>query len=57
MPVILSTCDVTGLEPFGLRIERVTVTGGQPDAAELAELRAYWDIVMIIEAADIAALG
>lgn len=57
MPVILSTCDVTGLEPYGLRIERVTVTAGEPDPVELAELRAYWDIVVVIEAADIGALG
>lgn len=57
LPVILTTRDQTGFEPYGFRIERLTDRDGAPDAAELAELSAFWDFAVIIDAADIVTLG
>lgn len=57
MPVILTTRDQTGLEPYGFRIERLTDRDGVPDAVEMAELSAFWDFALVIDAADIALLG
>lgn len=57
LPVILTTRDETGFEPYGFRIERLTNRDGEADAVELAELSAFWDFALIIDAADIVTLG
>ncbi|MEE9426973.1 MAG: hypothetical protein V3V25_02380 [Paracoccaceae bacterium] len=52
-PIILSTIAPSGLERFGFRVERLAgKTQAQQDACE-AELKQFWDIAIVIEAADI----
>lgn len=57
VPIILTTLPLCGLERFGFRVERMS---GRTDA-ELAacerELAAFWDLSIVIDAADVARLG
>ncbi len=47
-PVILSHVDYCGLERFGFRVERIVgKTQAERDACE-AQIRAFWNIVMVI---------
>ena len=47
-PVILSHVDVTGLEKFGFRVERVAGnTEAERHAAE-EQLKRFWNIVLVI---------
>jgi hypothetical protein len=57
LPVILTTLDRSGLERFGFRTERVT---GKAEADRLAceaELARFWNLAIIIDAADVSLLG
>ncbi|WP_284162719.1 hypothetical protein [Frigidibacter sp. SD6-1] len=56
-PVILSALPHCGLEPFGFRVERLSSGPAADQALEEAELVRFWDMVMVIDAAEIACLG
>lgn len=56
VPVILTTLAVSGFERFGFRVERL------PDDAEErarceAELTAFWNLALILDARDVAVLS
>ncbi len=56
-PIILSTIGLTGFEQFGFRVEMVP---GEPQdlrAAFEAEVRAFWDITIVIDLAEVETLG
>ncbi|MCB2117213.1 MAG: hypothetical protein KDE00_13175 [Rhodobacteraceae bacterium] len=56
-PIILTALDQTGFERFGFRIERFLPGPGADRAAWEAEMTAFWQLAIIIDAADVAALG
>lgn len=56
-PVILTSRDASGLERFGFRVERFVPGPGADRAAWEAEMTAFWSLALIIDAADVAALG
>lgn len=56
-PVILTALDHTGFERWGFRIERFVDGPGADRAAWEAEMTAFWQLALIIDAADVAALG
>ncbi|MFN6951326.1 MAG: hypothetical protein ACK4NE_01860 [Albidovulum sp.] len=56
-PVILSSLDASGFERFGFRIERFVPGGGSDRLAWEAEMTAFWSLALVIDAADVAALG
>ncbi|MCY1126105.1 hypothetical protein OU426_04495 [Frigidibacter sp. RF13] len=56
-PVILCALPYSGLEPFGFRVERLSPGAAADQALEEAELVRFWDMVMVIDAADMADLG
>lgn len=57
VPVILSSLDQSGFERFGLRVERLP--SGPPEEVARCEdeLRAFWDMPIVIDLADVAHLG
>lgn len=57
MPVILSAVADSGFERFGFRVERVFGESAAEREAAEAEIAAFWTLAIIIDAADIAALG
>ena len=54
-PVILSALPDSGFERFGFRVERLSP--GAARAAEEAELQAFWNFAIIIDAEDVERLG
>lgn len=56
-PIILSSIDNPGFERFGFRVERFVAGPGADRAAWEAEMIAFWALALIIDAADVAALG
>ena len=56
-PIILTSLDQTGFERFGFRIERFLPGQGADRAAWEAEMTAFWQLALIIDAADVVALG
>lgn len=56
-PVILTSLDASGFERFGVRVERFVPGPGVDRAAWEAEMTAFWSLALIIDAADVAALG
>lgn len=56
-PVILTSRDVSGLERFGFRVERFVPGPGADLAAWEAEMTAFWSLALIVDAAEVAALG
>lgn len=56
-PIILSSLDASGFERFGFRVERFVPGAGADRAAWEAEMSAFWALALIIDAADVAALG
>lgn len=56
-PVILTSLDVSGFERFGFRVERFLPGPGADRDAWEAEMTAFWSLALVIDAADVAALG
>lgn len=56
-PVILSALPHCGLEPFGFRVERLSPGTMADQDGEEAELVRFWDMVLVIDAAEIAEIG
>lgn len=56
-PVILTSLDASGFERFGFRVERFVPGAGADRAAWEAEMAAFWSLALVIDAADVAALG
>lgn len=56
LPVILSTIPDSGFEQFGFRVERI---GGDAvtQAALEADLMRFWDMSIVVDAADVSKLG
>lgn len=57
IPVILSPLDQSGFERFGFRVERLSGATPEARAAEEAELQGFWNFALILDAADLAAIG
>ena len=57
MPVVLSAVADSGFERYGFRVERLFGETAAERAAVEAELAAFWNLAIVIDAADIAALG
>lgn len=57
IPVILSSLDQSGFERFGFRVERLSGATPEARAAEEAELQGFWNFALILDAADLAAIG
>ncbi|MCB2135849.1 MAG: hypothetical protein KDE08_07875 [Rhodobacteraceae bacterium] len=57
VPIILSRIDTSGFERFGFRVERVTGLDAAECSAAEAELMRFWNMAIVIDAADVAALG
>ncbi len=57
IPIILSTLPDSGFEQFGFRVERLL--GGTPEQLLAAEedLSRFWNLAIIVDAADVALLG
>ncbi|WP_413872634.1 hypothetical protein [Albidovulum sp.] len=56
-PIILTALDASGFERFGFRVERFVPGPGADRAAWEAEMTAFWSLVLVIDASDVAALG
>ncbi len=56
-PVILTSLGQSGFERFGFRVERFVPGVGADRVAWEAEMTAFWSLALIIDAADVAALG
>ena len=56
-PVILTPLPRTGLERFGFRVERLPDAEATEQARCEAELAAFWNLAIIIDADDLAHLG
>ena len=56
MPVILSEVPRTGLERWGFRVERVSGADAAARASMIEELKAFWSIAVVIDAAEIPLL-
>ncbi len=52
-PVIFSTIASSGFERFGFRVERLCGANAREIAACEEELKRFWDIAVVVEAADI----
>jgi len=52
--VILSEIGQTGLERFGLRVEHLPAPGEDPAGLVLEELRAFWNLAIVVDAEEIA---
>lgn len=57
MPVILTALADSGFERFGFRVERLFGESAAERRMVEAELAAFWNLAIIIDAADITALG
>ncbi|WP_347312282.1 hypothetical protein [Defluviimonas sp. SAOS-178_SWC] len=56
-PIILTSLGQSGFDRFGFRVERFVPGDGVDRAAWEAEMTAFWSLALIIDAADVAALG
>ena len=56
MPVILSEVPRTGLERWGFRVERVVGATEDDRASMIEDLKAFWSIAVVIDAAEIPLL-
>ena len=52
-PVIITTLNTCGLEQFGFRVERVFAATAEARALQEAEIAAFHDCAIIIDAADV----
>ena len=55
-PVILSALPLSGFEPFGFRVERLPAAEGPARDAVEAELARFWNLALIVDAADVGGL-
>ena len=56
-PIILTGLPNSGFERFGFRVERFVDSPGVDREAWEAEMTAFWDLALIIDATDVAALS
>lgn len=56
-PIILTALDRSGFEGFGFRVERLSSSDRDTSAAEIAEIAAFWDMSIVIDANDVSRLG
>lgn len=56
IPVIFSAVPQSGFEEFGFRVERLPAMGDPDRELVEAELRAFWDISVVVDASDVHAL-
>jgi hypothetical protein len=56
-PVIFSQIPHSGFERFGFRVERLAGASDAERAACEEELKRFWDVAVVIDAADIARLA
>lgn len=57
VPVILSPLPRTGFEAYGFRVERLPDAPPAETARAEAELALFWDLAIVIDLEDVAALG
>jgi len=57
LPIILTTLPLSGFERFGFRTERLCGATPEARAACEAELMRFWNMAIVIDAADVALLG
>ena len=57
IPIILTTLPESGFERFGFRVERVMGETAKERAALEEELKRFWDMVIVIDVADVASLS
>ena len=57
VPIILTTLPNSGFERFGFRVERLPNGGADEISAYEAELSRFWNIAIIIDAAEVALIG
>lgn len=57
LPVILTTLDQSGFERFGFRVERLSPAPAAARAAEEAELAAFWNFALVLDAEELMQLG
>lgn len=55
--IILTSCPLTGLEPFGFRIERLPAAPEDERARCEREIARFWGLAIIVDAADAARLS
>lgn len=56
-PVIITSLSVSGFETYGFRVEKVPALPSESRARFEAELIAFWQLALVIDAEDISALG
>jgi hypothetical protein len=56
LPVILSAVPQSGFEEFGFRVERLPPADDPSRSVIEEELRAFWDISVVIDASDVEGL-
>lgn len=56
-PIILTTLGYTGFTRFGLRVERLSGETEAERATSEAQISALWDLAIVIDADQVAALG
>lgn len=57
LPVILTTLDQSGFERFGIRVERLSPGPAGARAMDEAELAAFWNFAIILDAEELMQLG
>lgn len=57
VPIILSEIPRTGLERWGFRVERILGDTEAARSVSIAEIKAFWSIAVVVDAADISNLN
>lgn len=56
-PIILTTLDNCGFERFGFRVERIIGNTDAERASYEEELKRFWNMAIVVDAADVISLG
>ncbi|MFZ1727578.1 MAG: hypothetical protein WBO29_11295 [Albidovulum sp.] len=56
-PIILTTLSNSGFERFGFRVERIMGESDEERAACEEELKRFWNMAIVVDAAEVALLG
>jgi hypothetical protein len=56
IPIILSHVGQSGFEQFGFRVERILASSPDGMARQEAEIAAFWDLAIIVDAASVGEL-
>jgi hypothetical protein len=56
-PIILTTLADSGFERFGFRVERIVGATPEDRAVIEEELKQFWNLAIVIDISDVAALG